>query len=269
MSRGLVLRLAGVLQSWGTSGTFNHRDTEPFPTRSALIGMFAAAQGRTRKTALAPYNLPGTPSHTDLVFTFRIDRPGTLFRDLHTAGGGYGHEKGLRTASGTYRSADKSTLITYRDYLTDAVFTLAVQGPAVLLAHIADTLTAPVFSPYLGRRWCLPDTPLVIHADHPNPVHALTTTVPLSLAAPPPPGADTVPVTFIWEHPPHPGTTPMNPAPDIEVPVEPVDFTTTDREHLQRPLWRTTEPVAADLYAGPRPVLALADYLAPPTETAR
>lgn len=268
MSRGLVLRLAGVLQSWGTAGTFHHRDTAPFPTRSALIGMFAAAQGRTRDTALAPYDLPGRPCHTDLVFTCRIDRPGTVFRDFHTAGGGYGHKKGLRTSSGAYRSQKKSTLVTHRDYLTDAVFTLAVQGPAPLLAHIADTLTAPVFSPYLGRRWCLPDAPLVIHCDHPDPVDALLSTVPLSLPAPPPHGAATVPVGFVWERPPRPGTGPLALAPDTEMPAEPVDLTTTDRQYLQRPLWRTTEPVKADLYAGPRPVLALADYLAP-VEAAR
>jgi CRISPR system Cascade subunit CasD len=263
VSGGLVLRLAAPLQSWGTTGTFHHRDTAPFPTRSGLIGMFAAAQGRTRERALAPYDLPGRPRHTDLVFTCRVDRPGTVFRDFHTAGGGYGHKKGLRTATGGYRAAHKSTLVTRRDYLADAVFTIAVQGPPALLAHIADTLTTPVYSPYLGRRWCLPDEPLILHTDHPDPVHALTTAVPLSLAAPPPPGADTVPVMFVRESPPRPGTGPLAWAPDWETAAEPVDFTTTSRQHLQRPLWRTTEILPADLYAGHQPAKALADYLHP------
>lgn len=270
MSGGLVLRLAGLLQSWGTAGTFHHRDTAPFPTRSGLIGMFAAAQGRTRQTALDPYtDLPGQPSHTDLSFTYRVDRPGTVFRDFHTAGGGYGHKQGLRTAAGGYRSADKSTLVTRRDYLADAVFTVAVQGPPALLAHIADTLRTPVFSPYLGRRWCLPDEPLVMHADRPDPVNALTEHVPLSLAAPPPPHAATVPVLFVWERPPRPGPGPLAWAPDWETAAEPVDFTTTDRRHLLRPLWRTTEPLPAALYAGPQPAAALADYLTRPDPPAK
>ncbi|WP_246586277.1 CRISPR-associated protein Cas5 [Streptomyces yatensis] len=78
MSRGLVLRAAGLLQSYGEAGTFHHRDTTTFPTRSALIGMFAAAQGRTAEHALDPYpELPGTPSHRDLALTIRVDCPGT------------------------------------------------------------------------------------------------------------------------------------------------------------------------------------------------
>jgi CRISPR system Cascade subunit CasD len=257
MNRGLVLRLAGLLQAWGEAGTFHHRDTAAFPTRSALIGMFAAAQGRTREHALDPYpDLPGRPSHRDLAFTLRIDRPGTRYRDFHTAGGGRDHGQGLRTAAGGYRAANRSTLVTHRDYLTDAVFTAAVTGPSALLDHIAATLTQPRFSPYLGRRACLPDEPLLLHTDHPDPEDALKTAIPVSLTTAPPPTAATVPVTFIWERPPTPGA-----LPDWEAASEPVSFIPTDRRWLLRRLWRTTEHLPADLYAGPQPIHALADYL--------
>ena len=40
---GLLLRLAGPLQSWGERSHFNERDTARFPTRSGVIGMLAAA----------------------------------------------------------------------------------------------------------------------------------------------------------------------------------------------------------------------------------
>ncbi|MEU6406140.1 type I-E CRISPR-associated protein Cas5/CasD [Streptomyces sp. NPDC046985] len=257
MSRGLVLRLAGLLQSWGETAAFPHRDTAAFPTRSALIGMFAAAQGRTREQALDPYpDLPSTPSHHDLVFTLRIDRPGTPHRDFQTAGGGRPHGTGLRTAAGGYRSQAKSTLVTYRDYLAGAVFTIAVQGPAPLLQHIAGTLAEPCFSPYLGRRNCLPDEPLIIHTDIPDPVTALRTAVPLSLRHPPAPGATHVPVTFVHEHPPSPGDTPHR-----ESPSQPGDFAPHSRTHLLRPLWQTTENLPAALYAGPQPIEALTDYI--------
>ncbi|WP_413755044.1 type I-E CRISPR-associated protein Cas5/CasD [Streptomyces sp. MMBL 11-3] len=257
MSRGVILRLAGLLQSWGETAAFPHRDTAAFPTRSALIGMFAAAQGRTREQALDPYaDLPGTPSHHDLIFTLRIDRAGTRHRDFQTAGGGRPHGEGLRTAAGTYRSQNKSTLITYRDYLAEAVFTVAVQGPAPLLQHIATTLAEPCFAPCLGRRNCPPDEPLIIHTDIPNPVTALRTAVPLSLARAPAPHATHIPVTFIHEHPPAPGD-----APYCESPSEPIDFSPRNRTHLLRPLWQRTEHLPTALYAGPRPIETLTHYI--------
>lgn len=42
---GFLLRLAGPMQSWGEHSMFGERDTLPYPSRSGLIGMFAAAQG--------------------------------------------------------------------------------------------------------------------------------------------------------------------------------------------------------------------------------
>ncbi|MEV6013258.1 type I-E CRISPR-associated protein Cas5/CasD [Streptomyces sp. NPDC051976] len=265
MSRGLVLRLAGVMQAWGESAAFTYRDTAAHPTRSALIGMFAAASGRTREQALDPYpdlRAPGqdhAPSHRDLVFTIRIDNPGTVYRDFQTAGGGRPHQQGLRTAAGNYRPQDESTMVTWRDYLVGAAFTLAVQGPPALLAHIAATLERPVYSPYLGRRSCLPDEPLIIHADITDPVRALRS-VPLTLARPPAPGAEFVLVTFLHEHPPgRPAQ--LGDLPHLESPSEPVDFTSSARTHLLRPLWRTTEPLPADRYAGRSPATALTDYI--------
>ena len=45
---GFLLRLAGPMQSWGEHSMFGERDTLPYPSRSGLIGMFAAAQGVRR-----------------------------------------------------------------------------------------------------------------------------------------------------------------------------------------------------------------------------
>lgn len=256
---GLLLRLAGPLQSWGERAAFNHRDTAAHPTRSALIGMLAAAQGRPRSQALAPYqNLPGAPTHHDLTFTIRIDQPGTLYRDYHTVGGGRPARQGLRTAAGGYRTADKSTLVTHRDYLTGACFAVAVQGPAALLDLIADTLEHPVWAPYLGRKACPPDEPLLLRAEVPDPVHELLTRVPLTLPRPPAAGADSTAVDVVWEqrpdhHPHH--------QPDLELSCEPADLTRHNRSHLPRPLWRTTERVPAALYAGPHPIDALTRYI--------
>ncbi|MBT2530136.1 type I-E CRISPR-associated protein Cas5/CasD [Streptomyces sp. ISL-99] len=256
---GLVLRLAGLQQSWGERGVFHHRDTTAFPTRSALIGMFAAAQGRSREEALTPYQqLPGTPSHKDLTFTIRIDTPGTLHRDFHTVGGGHPPERRLRTGDGGQRSPVRSTLVSHRDYLTGAVFTLAVEGPDALIDHIASTLTRPRFAPYLGRRSCLPDEPLVVSAHSTDPVTELRERIPLTLAAPPRDSSTHLPVRFVWERPP---PTAANVDPDRESTSEPVDLTSAARRHLPRPLWLTTERLRTSLYAGARPIDALSAYM--------
>jgi CRISPR system Cascade subunit CasD len=256
---GLLLRLAGPLSAWGEHATFRYRDTTPFPTRSALIGMFAAAEGRPRDTALAPHHdLPGNPSYTDLVLTIRIDRPGTRHTDFHTTGGGRAHKKGLRTSAGGHRAQKQSTHTTHRIYLADAVFTAAVQGPDALLARIADTLEHPTWAPYLGRRACVLDEPLVLRETTADPIGQLLGEVPLSLRQPPRPDQDLVPVDFLWEYPP-----PHVPAAHshYELADDPADFTPTHRRYRTRQLWRTTEPLPASLYAGPHPIERLTDYV--------
>ncbi|GLW56800.1 hypothetical protein Kpho01_48110 [Kitasatospora phosalacinea] len=260
---GLLLRLAGPLQSWGHHSAFHHRDTAAHPTRSALIGMFASAQGRPRDHALDPYpDLPGNPSHHDLTFTVRIDKPGTPHTDYHTVGGaryrGRGREGLLPTSDGGHRTEAASTLQSWRHYLADAVFTVAVHGPAPLIARIADALAEPHWAPFLGRRTCIPDEPLVLTPTPvTDPVTELLTRAPLTLTHPPEPGHDSVDVDIVWEHPP-----PTRPDHRYsELPAEPVDFTSHHRLHLPRPLWRTTESLPAHLYAGHRPLDALTRYV--------
>ncbi|GAB7189076.1 type I-E CRISPR-associated protein Cas5/CasD [Kitasatospora sp. Ki12] len=131
---GFLLRLAGALQSYGNAAAFHQvRDTGPFPTRSALIGMFAAAQG-------TPRDQPLDPAYTSLTITVRIDRPGTTHTDFHTVGRA---EHSVPTSSGRTREPDKRTLTSHRAYLADAVFTAAVQGPPELTARITDALHTP------------------------------------------------------------------------------------------------------------------------------
>ena len=44
----LLLRLAGPLQAWGYESKFEKRRTGREPTKSAVVGMLAAALGRRR-----------------------------------------------------------------------------------------------------------------------------------------------------------------------------------------------------------------------------
>jgi len=168
---GIVLRLAGPLQSWGEHSTFAERDTLRFPTRSGITGLLAAAQGISRGQPLDRYD--------PLTLTVRVDRPGTLVRDFHTAGGGLPRARTVPTAAGGHRPEGTATVVTRRWYLSDAVFTVAVEGPASLIEEIATALCAPRWQPYLGRRSCPPDQPLLLKVTPDDPVRELREAVPL------------------------------------------------------------------------------------------
>ncbi|MEU1126067.1 type I-E CRISPR-associated protein Cas5/CasD [Streptomyces sp. NPDC005899] len=136
----LSLRLAGPLQSWGASARFAaRRTTESAPTKSAVIGMLAAAAGIERgdDRSLEPL--------AALRFAVRVDQPGTRVRDFQTAHHG---------ASG------KSMPLSERFYLADAVFVAAVEGDPTLLATLHAALRNPVYAPFLGRRSCPPSQPV-------------------------------------------------------------------------------------------------------------
>lgn len=81
MTASLLLHLHGPLQAWGARSRFNSRSTEPAPTKSAVIGLLAAALGRPRGTVIADL--------AELVLTVRVDRPGRVLRDFHTVGAAY------------------------------------------------------------------------------------------------------------------------------------------------------------------------------------
>ena len=76
----LLLNFSAPLQAWGASSRFNYRDTRREPTKSGIIGLLAAAQGRSRSADLA--DLAG------LTIGVRIDQAGQIF-------GGFPDREGL------------------------------------------------------------------------------------------------------------------------------------------------------------------------------
>jgi CRISPR system Cascade subunit CasD len=151
---GLLLRLAGPLQSWGDHSTFGTRDTNSYPTRSALLGMLAAAAGIPRTETLGEL--------AELQFTIRVDRPGSPCRDFHTVGGGLPTQLTVPTAEGKRKPAGQETIVSRRHYLADAAFTVAVTGPDHVIEAAGRALARPAWAPYLGRRACPPEQPLVL-----------------------------------------------------------------------------------------------------------
>ncbi len=164
----LLLRLAAPMQSWGDRSAFNRRETRSQPTKSGIIGLLAAAAGRPREADI-----------TDLValrLGVRIDQPGTLLRDYHTASDYRGrplpqtgvNAKGIQKPT----SPAKETHVTQRFYLQDAVFVVALQGPRPLLESLAEAVRHPAFPLALGRRSCPPTQPITLGDPQPGTLTA-------------------------------------------------------------------------------------------------
>jgi CRISPR system Cascade subunit CasD len=233
---GLLIRLAGPMQSWGDHSTFSERDTSAYPTRSGLIGLFAAALGRRREEAI-------DEAMTALEFTVRVDRAGLPMRDFHTVGGGLPRAKTVMTAEGKRRPAGTTTVVSNRYYLVDAVFAVAVTGADETIGAVARALLEPVWAPYLGRRSCPAETPLLLKWPVEDAVGELYAALPLARRKPQ--DEETVSVEFILERPPADGAASRLTLNDI-----PVDLHPNRRRYLSRSAYVTTQALPVDLCAG-------------------
>lgn len=223
MSGGLLLHLSGPLQSWGSDADFEVRTTYRWPTRSGLTGLLACCLGRPRDS--------DNTDLTELSYTIRVDRPGQREMDFHTIGGGYPRHLTPPTADGKFRKLGEGTILTQRWYLTDAAFTVAVTGPAPTLLGCTQALQRPRFAPYLGRRSCVPDTPILIRSDVSDPVAELDR---LPLHRIPARYGAREPVTFLYDAAPEPGA-----LPDTEVRDQPGPH----RHFAGRPVWERQRPL--------------------------
>ena len=153
MSAGsLLLRLAGPMQAWGTQSRFCVRDTGLEPSKSGVLGLLCAALGKPRdEHEPAP---PGTPDLADLVrlaMAVRVDRPGTMAADYHTAQNVACSKPGQKP-----KPCEPST----RYYLADAEFLVGLHGQIDLLRRLDNALANPVWPLYLGRKSFVPSIPV-------------------------------------------------------------------------------------------------------------
>lgn len=128
----LTIKLAGPLQSYGDQATFDHRTTYSQPSKSAIVGMIAAALGYERTD-------PRIKKLNSLLFTTRTDQQGKLITDFQT----------VKSERNAHRK------LTYRQYWSDAIFMVAIASEnEQLIDQIAHALKHPVFQLFLGRRGC-------------------------------------------------------------------------------------------------------------------
>jgi len=140
----LLLRLAGPMQSWGTTSRFDERDSQLEPSKSGVLGLVCAALGRDRSEPVDDL--------ARLKMGVRVDREGLLMRDYQTA-------TGVMTAAGKVDL--KRTVISPRFYLADAAFLAGLECEnRDLLESIHVALRAPVWPLALGRKSFPPGEPV-------------------------------------------------------------------------------------------------------------
>lgn len=156
--KSLLLKFSGPLQSWGTDSHFETRHTDYYPSKSAVIGMIAAAFGYRRSTdcdeEIAKLN--------DLDFAVRIDQQGNLLRDYHIAA--------KYKPNGDF----EKNYVTNRYYLEDAIFLVAIGSDnEQLIYDISNALRSPYFQSSLGRRSLPPTADFILGVEDCGVIQAL------------------------------------------------------------------------------------------------
>lgn len=146
----LLLRLEGPMQSWGYRSRFDYRDTALEPTRSGVIGLICAAMGIAREDE------KGLLRFDPIRMGVRVDEP-TYWRTCFPRAVYQGPrpERDYHTALDVIKADGKGTdtVVSYRDYLADASFTVGLQSEDLqLLQDIADALQSPKWPLFLGRK---------------------------------------------------------------------------------------------------------------------
>lgn len=220
MADFLILSFDAPLQAWGDIATDQRRPTRPFPSRSALAGLFANALGwrhhqDTKRT---------TQLQDALRYAVREERVPQVVVDFQTANlrhedaGGIGQEGwtrwGIERRGGTVSTdAEKATQILRKHYLADgrlcAAVTFAVRTP-VSLDQAEAALRRPARPLFLGRKGCPPGGPILIRRVPASTAVQALKKIPLPKHADPPSQLR------VW-YPPGDGPEPHSPAQVQEV----------------------------------------------------
>ncbi len=159
MGHYLILRLSGPMQAWGQPSFEGARLSAAFPTRSGLLGLLGACLGIRRSDRKALQELSN-----GVRFAIRCEQKNiegkaikvTKLTDYHT----------VKDARESYRGLKShETIQTWREYLCDATFTIAVwtvESSFISLERLTMAVKKPVFTPYLGRRSCPFSEPLYL-----------------------------------------------------------------------------------------------------------
>lgn len=177
----LLLWLEAPLQAWGHDSRFGRRDSLDFPTKSGVLGLLCCALGAggEQREWLARW------ADLDMQVEAHVpaDKQGrpvprqSMLRDFHMVGSGYDDKDPWqsllipKTSEGK-KAVGGGTKMTYRYYLQDMAFAVALQAPAEEAENALQALREPVWDLYLGRKSCVP-TEFIAQGCYHNPEQAL------------------------------------------------------------------------------------------------
>ena len=144
MSNTLFLRLEGPLQAWGERARWSVRDTTTEPTKSGVVGLLGCALGLVEDEALFELS-------RSLRMGVRCDREGVFLTDYHTIVGGVLNAEG---------KVKHDTQLSWRTYLCDASFLVALQAAEGWIDRLATAVQQPFWQLFLGRKSCVPSMPI-------------------------------------------------------------------------------------------------------------
>ena len=145
----LVLRLEGVLQSWGENAKWDFRDSSTMPTKSGIVGLLGCAMGEERGSQVL------VELAQSITVAVREDRPGAKFVDFQTVQG-----DPLMAATGKPKTTG-NTILSPHAYLQDASFTIFIDTTPEWQQRIVSALENPRWCMYLGRKNCVPSRPIL------------------------------------------------------------------------------------------------------------
>lgn len=161
----LLLWLEAPLQAWGHDSRFGRRDSLDFPTKSGVLGLICCARGAAgeQRDWLAAW------ADLDMQLDAFVPRNAKglslprqpLLRDFQMVGSGYDDQDPWQTllipkTSEGKKAVGGGTKMTYRYYLQDMAYAVAIEAPIGLVDEAVAALQAPVWDLYLGRKNCVP-----------------------------------------------------------------------------------------------------------------
>jgi len=173
MKEYLIFRLYGSMASWGDIAVGEVRPSYTHPSKSAVLGLIAAALGISRDQESLHQSLADSYG-----FAVRIDNVGQPLSDYHTAQvppSGTGRKRTIfatrRDEIVTLPREKLKTILSKRDYRMDALVSVVLWEralPPYSLEKLAEALKYPDYVLYLGRKSCplaLPMEAQVVAAD--------------------------------------------------------------------------------------------------------
>lgn len=155
----LVFRLYGPLASWGQAAVGGDRPTGVYPTRSAIVGLLAAALGIKREQEQDMSCL-----NSSLQIAVKQLVPSSLMRDYHTTQVP-STRRGIThlTRKSELNEEKLNTILSSRDYRCDGMWVVAIRlvdAAGYSLLQLKEALEKPVYTLYLGRKSCPLAAPL-------------------------------------------------------------------------------------------------------------